>query len=91
MTRETATKGGRQRKKAEGQKAKVQGKTKCISYIYIKPPTGGNRHKFEYTQWVELCRLNQTLFKSNKTGKAKNGGLGSDMEAELVGEGGLAD
>ena len=53
-------------------------------------PQAGNRLKFEYTQWVELCRLNQTLFKSNKTGKAKDGRLGRDMEAELVGEGSLA-
>ena len=59
-------------------------------YIHKSRQQAGNRLKFEYTQWVELCRLNQTLFKSNKTGKEKNGGLGRDMEAELVGEGGLA-
>ena len=34
LTREAATKGGWQRKKAEGQKAKVQGKTDCITYIH---------------------------------------------------------
>ena len=59
------------KKKAEGQKAKVQGKTNCISYIHESRQQAGNRLKSEYTQWVELCRLKQTLFKSNKTGKQK--------------------
>jgi hypothetical protein len=71
LTGEAATKGGRQRKKQKDKEPKVQGKANCIRYIHESRQQAGDRLKFEYTQWVELCRLNQTLFKSNKTGKQK--------------------
>ena len=53
--------------------------------MYIKPPIGGNRLEFQYTQWVELRRLNQKHCSKVTRQETKKEDKGA--KAELVGEG----
>ena len=86
MTREAATKGGRQREKAEGQKAKVQGKTDCITYIHKathRPATDLSLNTPRGWNCADLTKhCSKVTRQENKEKRLKR-----DLEAELIGEG----
>jgi hypothetical protein len=86
LTREAATKGGRQRKKAEGQKAKVQGKADCITYIHKAAQRLATDLSFNTPSGWNCADLTKHCSKVTRQ-ENKERRLRHDLEAELVGEG----